>query len=59
MARQSRTWAPTFLQDLKNWLKQLVEDQWQQERVGEQIDLVNPAMAKIQGLRAAEKSKRS
>jgi hypothetical protein len=59
MARQSRTWAPTFLQDLKDWLKQLVEDQWHQERVGEQIDLVNPAMAKIQGLRAAEKSKRS
>jgi hypothetical protein len=51
--------APTFLQDLKDWLKQLVEDQWHQERVGEQIDLVNPAMAKIQGLHAAEKSKRS
>src|SRR6516164_958349 len=41
MARQSRTWAPTFLQILKIWLKQLVEDQWHQERVGEQIDLVN------------------
>jgi len=58
MARQSRTWAPTFLQDLKDWLKQLVEDQWHQERVGEQIDLVNGAIAEIERLGAAQKSKR-
>jgi hypothetical protein len=47
------------LADLNDWLKQLVRDQWHQERVGEQIDLINRAIAEIERLRAAEKPKRS
>jgi len=45
--------------DLKDWLKQLVRDQWHEERVGQQIDLMNRAIAEIERLRAAQKSKRS
>jgi hypothetical protein len=48
-----------ILADLKDWLEQLVQDQWHEERVGQQIDLVNRAIAEIERLRAAEKSKRS
>jgi hypothetical protein len=34
-----------ILVDLKNWLKQLTRDPWHQERMDEQIDLVNRAIA--------------
>jgi hypothetical protein len=44
-----------ILVDLKNWLKQLTRDPWHQERMDEQIDLVNRAIAEIERLRAAEK----
>ena len=44
-----------ILVDLKNWLKQLTRDPWYQDRMGEQIDLVNRAIAEIERLRAAEK----
>jgi hypothetical protein len=44
-----------ILVDLKNWLKQLTRDPWHQERMDEQIDLVNRAIAEIERLRAAAK----
>jgi hypothetical protein len=47
-----------ILADLKDFAEAAVEDQWHQERVGEQIDLVNGAIAEIERLGAAEKSKR-
>jgi hypothetical protein len=47
-----------ILADLENWLKQLVRGEWHKERVGEEIALVNRAIAEIERLRAAERSKR-
>ena len=67
-ARMQRDCQPNFvliphmdtdiLADLENWLKQLVRGEWHKERVGEEIALVNRAIAEIERLRAAERSKR-
>ena len=52
-----------ILEDLKDWLNQLVADRQLRERHGEQpgveINLVNRAITEIERLRAVEKTKRS